>query len=117
MIERRAAKLLWDAKAASERISRFIINATADRFAGDELLQSAVERQFEIIGEALGALRRQYPGVAAQVPDLSKIVGFRNILIHGYDTVRHDVVWRTIEVDLPPLREALARLLAEAELP
>jgi uncharacterized protein with HEPN domain len=49
------------------------------------MLRSAVERQFEIIGEALSQLAKIDPAVAARIPDLRRIVGFRNVLIHGYD--------------------------------
>jgi uncharacterized protein with HEPN domain len=76
-----AAKYLWDAQAAALRIQRFIQGKTFDDYLADELLRSGVERQFEIIGEALGQLRKQFPEVAAQIADLPRVVGFRNVLI------------------------------------
>ncbi len=56
-----ARKYLWDAKHAAERIARFIAGRDFDGYLADELLRSAVERQFEIMGEALGVLRRADP--------------------------------------------------------
>jgi uncharacterized protein with HEPN domain len=51
---------------------------------------------------------------AATIPELSRIVAFRNILIHGYATVDDKIVWGVVEGSLPQLREALARLLEGA---
>jgi uncharacterized protein with HEPN domain len=77
--------------------------------------RAAVERQFEIIGEAFAGLRRVDPALAAAIPDLPRIVAFRNVLIHGYATVDDRLVWGVVERDLPGLLATLARLLAEAE--
>src|SRR5205814_8555944 len=52
-------------------------------YLGDELLRSGVERQFGTIGEALSRLDKQWPDVAATIPEHRKIIAFRNILIHG----------------------------------
>jgi uncharacterized protein with HEPN domain len=84
-------------------------------FDRDIVLRSAVERQFEIIGEALAQLARIDAATAQKVPDLRQIIAFRNVLIHGYATVDPARVWRTIEDNLPPLRAALAALLAAPE--
>ena len=58
-----------------------------DEYVADELLRAAVELQFEIIGEALAGLRRIDAAAAARIPDLPRIVAFRNVLIHAYATV------------------------------
>jgi uncharacterized protein with HEPN domain len=107
-----AAKYLWDALTAAERIQRFIYGKTYEHYLEDELLRSGVERQFEIVGEAFGQLRKSHPLVADQVPDLAKIVAFRNVLIHGYATVDDALVWGTIEAKLAPLIACLKGLLA-----
>jgi uncharacterized protein with HEPN domain len=72
---------------AAERIARFTSGHSFDDYLSNELLRSGVERQFEIIGEALGGLRRADPALATQIPDLARIVAFGNVLIHGYATV------------------------------
>ena len=84
---------------------------TADKtfadFDGDLMLRSAVERQFEILGEALNRLDHLDATLAARIPDLRQIVAFRNILIHGYAVIDRARVWRAAQDDLPPLRAAL----------
>lgn len=113
MSEKKPAKYLWDAIRSAARIERFTQNRTFDDYLSDEMFRFAVERQFEIIGEALGALRRIAPALAAEVPNLNQIVAFRNILVHMYSEIGNDKVWNTIERDLPTLRATLERLLAE----
>jgi uncharacterized protein with HEPN domain len=75
------------------------------------LLQSGVERQFEIIGEALGQLAKVDQQMAIQITDYQKIVSFRNVLIHGYADVDDELVWDIVETRLPVLREEIGRLI------
>ena len=105
-------KYLWDAQQAAERVARFVAGKSFDDYLADEQLRSAVERQFEIIGEALAQLARLDPTTAADVPDLPRIVAFRNVLIHGYATVDDRLVWGVVESSLPGLRAHLSALLA-----
>lgn len=105
---------LWDALNASEAIQGFVQGCDAARYAADELLHSAVERKFEIIGEALGQLAKVDENLAAQVPRLAQIVAFRNVLIHGYAVVNHETVWNVVQDALPELVATLRRLLDES---
>ncbi len=77
----------------------------------DIVLRSAVERQFEIVGEALRQLEVVSAALAANIPELRQIVAFRNILIHGYALIDRARVWRVVEKDLPRLRATLDELL------
>jgi uncharacterized protein with HEPN domain len=90
--ERSAAKYLWDARRAAERVAHFTEHRSFEDYLADDVLRAAVERQFEIIGEAFAGLRRADPTLAAAVPDLPRIVAFRNILIHGCATVDNRLV-------------------------
>lgn len=108
-----AAKLLWDAQRALQRIQRFVARKDFAAYRSDELLRSAVERQFEVLGEALNQLSRLDAGMAERVPDLPRIVAFRNILIHGYTSVDDQLVWGVVESQLEPLLEAVTSLIAE----
>ena len=78
------------------------------------MFRSAVERQFEIVGEALSQLARRDQSLANQIPDLRQVVAFRNILVHGYAIVDADQVWRIIHESLPGLRETVDRPLGES---
>ena len=110
-----ARKLLEDVRRAAELISRFVSGKELADYAADPLLRSAVERQFEIIGEALNRLARSDPSAAEQITYTSRIIAFRNILIHGYDLVDHEVVWDVIEAHLPVLREQVETALSTVE--
>jgi uncharacterized protein with HEPN domain len=110
-MQRDARAFLWDARNAAEAITAFTRGKNFDDFAGDLLLRSAVERQFEIAGEALSQLAKSHGDIAAKVPDLRRIIAFRNLLIHGYAVVDRVTVWRVIEENLPELAAALGALL------
>lgn len=81
------------------------------------MLRSAVERQFEIAGEAMNRLRNLDAETAERVPNMHKIVGMRNILIHGYAEVNDLTVWRTATENLDELVASLDALLQEAGPP
>jgi uncharacterized protein with HEPN domain len=68
----------------------------------DRQLNLALVRLLEIIGEVAARVSTPTRDNHPQIP-WSQIVGLRNHLIHGYDTVDFDIVWRIVEVDLPPL--------------
>ena len=108
---------LWDAREAAGAILEFIGNKSFADYSSDRLLRSAVERQFEIIGEALNQLCKIEPQWAERIPDVPQIIAFRNVLIHGYASVNDLTVWRTIEESLPTLYETVTRLLDEAIVP
>ena len=104
--------LLWDARDAATAIADMTAGKSFADFDSDIVLRSAVERQFEILGEALGQLARLDPMLAARTPDLRQIVAFRNVLIHGYALIDRARVWRAVQDDLPGLRATLDDLLA-----
>lgn len=104
-----------DAKDAADAIAHFTQGVDWAQYATDDLVRSAVERKFEIVGEALNQLAKAAPGLASHVSRLRDIVDFRNLLAHGYDKVDHALVWGYVSDTLPVLRreiDALARDLA-----
>jgi uncharacterized protein with HEPN domain len=106
-------KYLWDIQAAADAIQTFVAGLDLHSYASTDVVHSAVERKFEIIGEALSQLARHDPALAARIPDPRQVIAFRNVLIHGYAEVDHARVWRIIEASLPALRAAVAALLDE----
>ena len=107
---------LWDALRAAERVQGFVRGKTYEVFLEDDLVRSAVERQLEIIGEALSQLAKIDPQTAGKVAELRRIIAFRNILVHGYTAVDYDTVWRLIEDKLPALQANLHMLLDFSDL-
>lgn len=85
---------------------------TVEQFNADIVLHSAVERKFEIVGEALAQLARSDAELAVQIPQLREIVAFRNFLIHGYAVIDRNRVWEIVRDDLPNLRATLDELLS-----
>ena len=112
-MHRDAKTYLWDIENAADAILRFLAGLDAQAYAETDLVHSAVERKFEIIGEALRQLAKIDPVLASRIPDMRDIIAFRNILIHGYAVVEHDQVWRIAQSSLPQLRATVATLLAE----
>jgi uncharacterized protein with HEPN domain len=81
-------------------------------YGTDRLLRQAIERNFEIIGEAIGRLAQNDAETAARINDYRQIIAFRNVLIHGYDLVDHALVWSAIESQIPILIYNVETLLA-----
>jgi uncharacterized protein with HEPN domain len=106
---------LWDVREAARAIEAFVTGLDCDGYAQSELVHSAVERKFEVIGEALNQLAKADTSLAAKVPHLPQIVAFRNQLIHGYALVDHDTVWGVIQQSLPALRQAVDALLQDLD--
>jgi len=102
---------LWDAHRAASLIHGFVEGRTWEEYEADAMLRSAVERQFEIIGEALNRLSKVDPPLAALIGDIGRIVAFRNVLIHGYATVDDTIVWEVATTRIGGLVDQLAGLL------
>ncbi len=102
-----AKKYLFDIKQAADLVEEFAA------YEADAMLRAAVEREFEIIGEALGQLARLDEGLAGRVSGHRRIIAFRNILIHGYAHVGDRLVWDIVESRLPVLRREVTALLEE----
>lgn len=97
---------------AVERIQRYTRDLDEAGFVADDMVQDAVIRNLEVIGEASRNIERDHPDVAAAHPELPLAYAYemRNALAHGYFKVDLAVVWRTIESDLPALQEQVRRL-------
>ncbi len=108
-------KLLDDVRKAAALIREFATHRNLQDYADDAMLRSAIERQFEIIGEALNRLSRSDPATASRIGAYQQIIAFRNVLIHGYDMVDDHVVWEAVQRKLPALHKQVAAVLSEED--
>lgn len=112
MSSRRDPKVyLWEAREAAAAVLRFARGRNFDDLLEDDLLRSAIERQLQIVGEALSQLARVDAEIAGSIPRLGQIIAFRNILVHGYASIDYANVWRVIQKDVPDLMATLSALL------
>ncbi len=107
-----ARKRLRDIGDSCAAAGRFVAGKTFSDYVADDMLRSAVERKLEIIGEAFVRLEDAEPAVIANFPELRKIIGLRNRIIHGYDTVDEELVWDVVQNRLPVLQTQVETLLA-----
>ena len=102
---------------AIDRILSYSAGFDEAAFIGNELVQDAVIRNFEVIGEASHNIEMQFPKFAAAHPELPLAFAYqmRNAIAHGYYRVDLKIVWRTIATDLPDFRALM--LAAANDLP
>jgi uncharacterized protein with HEPN domain len=103
---------LADNVRAAKTIRRFVHGVSREQFIANEENYEAVNRKFEIIGEAA---RHLSPQMRAGFPDIpwTLVTATRNILIHDYDDVNLNVVWNTAQNDLPALIAKIDAYLAQ----
>jgi uncharacterized protein with HEPN domain len=106
-------KRLQDALDAITAIEGFLANQSAEDFLGSDILQAAVERKFEIIGEALKKAAEADGEIVTLVPELRQIVATRNRIIHVYDNVDHLILWDVVQSQMPDLKIRLQAALDE----
>jgi uncharacterized protein with HEPN domain len=102
---------LADIVDAADLIARVVSDMSYEDYLEAEIPRLAVERKLIVIGEALMQLSRTAPELVASIDDAPSIIGFRNILVHGYEIVDHGIVWDAIQVGLPLLRTQAQKLL------
>jgi uncharacterized protein with HEPN domain len=108
-----AKKYLFDIQQAAGLLTEFTSGKTFADYSRDAMLRAAVEREFEIMGEALAQLARLDEEIAGQITAYRRIIAFRNILIHGYADVDDRLVWDVVETNLPVLFRETNALLGD----
>jgi uncharacterized protein with HEPN domain len=102
---------LWDIQDAAKDILRFTWGQTIEDYSTNPLVRAAVERKFEIIGEALTQAKHHFPSLVADIDDVSKVIAFRNQLVHNYDDINTMQVWQIISESLPHLLAQVTSLM------
>lgn len=104
-------KRVFDAVQACLAIEQFTEGTDFAGYMGNAMMRAAVERQLEIIGEALNLATHADESLEVMLPEVRQIIGMRNRIIHGYDSVDHMIVWDVVQVKILPLRQSLEQLL------
>jgi uncharacterized protein with HEPN domain len=108
--EERDAAYLWNLIEAGRRIQEFTVSVTFDEYVSHQLLPSAVERQFEKMGEAARKVSTSFREEHTEIP-WRRIVGLRNILTHRYYAVDNVEIWTIIHNELPSVLDAVGKLI------
>jgi uncharacterized protein with HEPN domain len=103
---------LQDIVTAAAAIRTFIAGRALDDYQGDLMLRSAVERQFEILGEALARALRLDAGLQTRLPTSRGAIDFRNVIAHEEDALSAATVWDIARHELPGLAADAAAELA-----
>ncbi len=113
-MKRDVALYIKDILEAMDAIERFVSGMTFEEFKNDDKTSSAVIRKFEIIGEATKnipkAIKQKHPDIPWK-----EMAGFRDKLIHFYFGIKYELVWDTIELEIPKLKPKLYEILLELE--
>lgn len=111
--EERVLKALEDVQDCASFVISAAEGRDLDDYRGDRLFRQAIERNLEIIGEAVGRVAGLDPETASRISEHRRIVAFRNRLIHGYDLLDDELVWSTVETEVPTLLLQVEGLLRE----
>ena len=103
-------KFLYDIQISIESIEQYLGNTRDfNVYNSNKMLRRAIEREFEIIGEALNNIDRLDPNL--KISSKRQIIGMRNRVIHGYDKIDNEIIWGTIERHLPSLKSEIENFL------
>lgn len=104
------AGCLWDMLQAARRIQEFTAGISYEGYVDSALIQSAVERQLEIIGEAARRISDRFQQEHPEIP-WSDIIGQRNVIAHQYDQIKQERIWSVVTDNIPILTARLETLI------
>ncbi|MFZ5952889.1 MAG: DUF86 domain-containing protein [Candidatus Rifleibacteriota bacterium] len=103
---------LHDAISACQLILKFSEGINLEEYHENLLVKSAVERQFEILGEALNRIKKLEPDYLSEISDWQRIIAFRNVIAHAYDVIDDEIVFLVIQKQIPILQKELTERLS-----
>ena len=117
--ELRLEDFLWHIQESIRRVRAYTQELSQQEFLSNTLVQDAVDKNLEVIGEAAHNILRRYAHLVSKVDQiaLGNAYKMRNVLIHGYFGVEHATVWDTIQSDLPALKGQIDKMVAERNAP
>ena len=102
---------LLDILLACNDVQEFVAGASREEFMSDGQLQSALCMKLEIIGEALNRIKKLDEKILNDITSAHRIIGFRNVIIHGYDVLDSKIIWDALQYNLPKLKEDIINLM------
>jgi|Wag4MinimDraft_19_1082662.scaffolds.fasta_scaffold55103_1 uncharacterized protein with HEPN domain len=110
----RALKYILDIQSLILEIESFVELTGHDffRYRSQPIVKRAIERDLEIIGEAVRQIQITHPEL--QISSSKKIIGLRNLLAHAYDSIDDELIWSIVRRDLPQLKREIDLLLNDA---
>ena len=103
---------LQDIQNSVEKIFKYTKDISYEGFISNDMIKDAVERNFEIIGEAVKNLPEDFRNKYPNIP-FKQIAGMRDKLIHDYFGVDYEIVWKTIKDKLPQFSNEIVNLIGE----
>lgn len=97
-----------------ERVDVYLAGLDEEHFLSSQMLIDAVNRNIEIIGEACNNLTRDFRSNNPQI-EWRRIIGTRNVLIHGYAAVDLEIIWNITQTELPKLKAEIGKILESLE--
>ncbi len=116
-MQRSVKPYLHDLIFAARDILSMTEGKTLDDYLREPMLQSAVERKFIVLGEALFQMRGYFPHLLQKIPESRALIAFRHVLVHGYNQVADDLTWGVIETRLRPALAAAEKMIANERHP
>ena len=110
---RNPQKYLYDIINCSEFVLQLTKDKTVEDYKNDRIFRSALESELQIIGEAMLQLDRVSPETVEKISEHRSIIGFRHVLVHGYDSLDSDTVWNVVETKIALLLKQTKTLLQE----
>ena len=108
---RNPQKFLYDIVNCCEFVLEMTKGKTVEEYKNDRIFRSALEREPQIIGEAMLQLDNTFPEISEQIAQHRSIIGFRHVLVHGYASLDPDTVWNVVETKIVTLLQQAQTLL------
>lgn len=106
---------LYDVRTFAAQIVDWTRDKTLEGYSSDPLLKYAVERLFTLLGESLVRTRQYFPESFDRIQDAVEVVRFRNRLVHLYDLMKDEEVWRVVQDELPTMIKQVDEMISGAQ--